>query len=84
MMKAGKASFELKNAVGGKTRVSVDVVPELELRLGAFDALLRPAHVLLSQTTPDSQWYYGRLGFDVLHFAHQVTIDFDALTLTLE
>jgi hypothetical protein len=84
VVNVGKASLEVENAVGGKVRVSAKVIPELRLRVGGFDTLLRPAHVLLTQTTPDSQWYYGRLGLDVIGLARQVTIDFQALTLTLE
>ena len=84
VVNAGKASLEVENAVGGKAQISAKVIPELKLRVGGFDAVLRPAHVLLSQTTPDSEWYYGRLGLDVLRLARQVTIDFEALTLTMQ
>jgi Aspartyl protease len=84
IVNAGKASLEVEKAIGGKAKVSAKVIPELKLRVGGFDAVLRPARVLLSQTTPDSEWYYGRLGLDTLRLARRVTIDFGALTLTLQ
>ena len=84
IVNAGKASLEVEKAIGGKAQVSAKVIPELRLRVGGFDAVLRPARVLLSQTTPDSGWYYGRLGLDALRLARRVTIDFEALTLTMQ
>jgi len=83
IVNSGKASLEVENAVGGKAQISAKVIPELKLRVGGFDTFLRPAHVLLSQTTPDSEWYYGRLGLDLLRLARQVTIDFEAMTLRM-
>lgn len=81
---SGKASTELENGVAGQARIRAKLVAELTLCLGGFDVHVRPAHVLLEQTTPDSQWYYGRLGLDALGVARQITIDFEALTLSLE
>ncbi len=79
-----KTSTKTERSFGGKSEITEKVVPEMMLRVGGFDAHLHPAHVLLGETTPNSRWYYARLGLDVLNLAHQVTIDFEALTLTLQ
>ncbi len=84
IVSAGASSSKVENSVGGKSRVPELVLPDLTLRAGGFDTHLRPAHILLAETTPDSRWYYGRLGLDVLNLAQQVTIDFDSLTLRLD
>lgn len=79
-----QTSSETENGFGGKSQVAQVVVPDIKMWVGGLDLHLRPAHVLLAQTVPDSQWYYARLGLDALHLAQQVTIDFDSLTLTLQ
>lgn len=75
---------KLESGFGGKTQIPEKMLPELVLRTGEFGVRLHPAHLLLDETTPNSRWYYGRLGLDVLEQARQVTIDFGALTLTLQ
>jgi len=59
-------------------------VPEVALRVGGTAVLLHPASVLLKPTTDASQWRHGNLGLDLLNQARAVTIDFKAMTLTLE
>ena len=69
---------------GGTSRLKGTVFPELRLSVGGRMASLRAARILADPTTPNSRWYYGRLGADVLEAASQVSIDFESLTLTLE
>ncbi|MBV9611389.1 MAG: retropepsin-like domain-containing protein [Acidobacteriaceae bacterium] len=83
-MRSGKNGSKLENSVGGRSQVPERVIPELTLCVGGFDTRVHPAHVLLAQTVPNSKWYYGRLGLDVLTEAEQVTIDFASLRLTLQ
>jgi predicted aspartyl protease len=59
-------------------------VPDIALRVGGAAVVLRPASVLLKQTTDASQWHHGNLGLDLLNQARVVTIDFTAMTLALE
>ncbi len=80
---SGKTTTKVEKGFGGKSQVPEKVIPEMTLRVGGFDAYVHPAHVLLGETTPNSRWYFGRLGLDVLNLAHQVTIDFQSLRLTL-
>jgi hypothetical protein len=58
-------------------------LPELKLRVGGFNAALRPATVLLKETTIESRWRHGNLGMDLLSQATTVTMDFAAMTLTM-
>ncbi len=81
---SGKKGTKLERGVGGRSQVPERVVPELTLQVGGFEAHVHPAHVLLASTTPNSQWFYARLGLDVLRLAHQVTIDFTSLTVRLQ
>ncbi len=80
---SGKASSTVENSFGGKSRVPEKLLPELVLGLGGSEVHIRPARVLLSQTTLNSQRYYGRMGIDALTSVHEVTIDFEALKLTV-
>ncbi len=81
---SGRSGSTFERGFGGRSHIANKVIPDVVLRVGGFDAHLRAAQVLLSSTTPDSQRYYARLGLDVLNLAHQVTIDFQSLTLTLQ
>ncbi len=81
---SGTSSTKIEKGFGGKSQIPEKVIPEMMLRVGGFDAHLHPAHVLLGYTTPNSGWYYARLGVDVLNLAQEVTIDFESLRLTLQ
>jgi len=59
-------------------------VPDLTLRIGGFDTLLRPAHVLVNQTTTAGQRDQGNLGMDLLAQARSVTIDFRSMSPALK
>lgn len=81
---SGKKESKRLSGVGQSVEVAAITLPELTLRVGGLDKVLRPAHVLLEQTDPDSRWYHGRLGLDVLRQARFVSLDFKSMTLTLE
>jgi gag-polyprotein putative aspartyl protease len=72
------------NGISGQAEVATAVLPALTVSLGGFDGVLRPAHVLLNPTTPNSRWLHGHLGMDVLRQAMQVSIDLESMTLTME
>ena len=54
------------------------------LYIGGLETTLRPAHVLLKENSSNGQWYHGNLGLDFLNQADTVTLDFVAMSLTLE
>jgi predicted aspartyl protease len=70
--------------VGRSVELESIRVPEITLRVGGGAVVLHPAQVLLKQTTDASRWHHGNLGLDLLNQARVVTIDFEAMTLTLE
>ncbi len=80
--KGKKGSWPITGLSGSEEVESV-TLPEVGLRVGGFDAVLRPAHVLLKRTTENSQWYYARIGMNLLNQARQVTIDFSSMALML-
>lgn len=79
---SGKKDSKQVTGVGDSVEVDAVSLPLLTLRIGGFDATLRPAQVLLKQV--GSRWLHGRLGLDLLSQARVVTIDFRSMTLALE
>jgi hypothetical protein len=79
---SGKKHSKRVTGVGDSVEVDAVSLASLALRIGDFDATLRPAHVLLKQV--GSRWLHGRLGLDLLRQARVVTIDFGSMTLALE
>jgi tetratricopeptide (TPR) repeat protein len=69
--------------VDGSKEVSSVILPEVALRVGGFSGTLRPARVLLEQTIGNGQWYEGRVGMAFFRQAHQVSIDFQSMTLVV-
>lgn len=82
------ASSECKSVVfvsgvSGSAEIESVCLPGLAMHLGDFSAAVHRAHMLLSTTTPNSNWLCGRLGIDYLNQADRVTLDFHCMTLTL-
>jgi predicted aspartyl protease len=84
LIASGQAGATSVTGVGHSVQSDSITVPELKLRLGGFNGALRPATVLLRETTEQSRWYCGNLGLDLLGQATTVTMDFAAMTLTLQ
>ena len=78
-VKAGRKGSAQRTGAGGTVRDEVVVVPDLHLRLGGFPGLLRSANMYPNENSP----WHGNLGMDLLREARVVTIDFDAMRLTL-
>jgi hypothetical protein len=70
--------------VGHSVEVQSIDIPELVLRIGGFETSLRPAHVLVNETTAAGQRDHGNLGLDLLGQAQTATIDFRSMTLALK
>lgn len=84
VVKAGTKTSVGLTGLSGSSHVDAVTLPELTLQIGGFDAVLRPASVLLEKTTPESETDYGRLGSDLVNQAHRTTLDFESMTLTLD
>jgi predicted aspartyl protease len=80
---ATETSVRLRG-VGGSTEVRVTNLPELTLRVGGSDLLLRPAQVLPKDERVDRDWYDVWLGMDLLGRRRAVNLDFKSLRLSLE
>ncbi len=78
---AGKESTEIRGVGHAESYDSVSV-PELTFRLGGVDTALRPAHVILREMGPAC--CVANFGLDLLKQSRAFTIDFAAMTLTLE
>jgi hypothetical protein len=54
------------------------------LQVGGQVVSLKPAHVLVKQSSDTSSWAAGNLGMDLLNQARTITVDFHAMTLSLQ
>jgi hypothetical protein len=77
----GQKGTKQVHQIGGASEREILVIPELRLRVGGFDAVLRPANMFFKPVGNDLQ--HGNLGFDVLSQATEVMIDFRAMSLTI-
>lgn len=80
----GKSITATENSFGGKSRLREKVLAQLIVGIDGYDVNIRPARLMLAQTTPNSQRYFGRLGLDTLTSVHQFAVDFETLHLRIE
>jgi hypothetical protein len=73
---------EIRGMGGAETFDSIDV-PDLALKIGGREVTLRPAHIL-TKRTERRDWILANVGKDLLTQTSGFTIDFRAMTLTLE
>jgi len=83
LSQSGKKDSKTLVGFEGTQDFDVVTVPEVRLTIGGFADLLRPAPVLTKPTVALSNFYYGRAAMDLLNQAQSATIDFHAMTLTL-
>jgi predicted aspartyl protease len=84
LSQSGAAGTKRVTGVGHSVDVESITLPEVRLRIGGFDTVLRPANVLVSHTLPAGQRDHGNLGMDLLGQARSVTIDFRSMMLVLK
>jgi Aspartyl protease len=77
----GTKSKKQVTETGGSNERDIIELPEIQFRVGGFDATLRPARVFSKPVGNDFR--YGHLGMDVLSQARAVRINFEAMTLEL-
>jgi hypothetical protein len=68
--------------LGGPMQQSIIPVIPLRLRIGGFETVLRDSSVLVNESVGSG--HHGLLGWGLLNQAHRITIDFEAMRLTLE
>jgi Aspartyl protease len=81
LKECGTKSKKQVTETGGSNERNIIELPEIQFRVGGFDATLRPARVFPKPVGNDFR--YGHLGMDVLSQAREVRINFEAMTLEL-
>ena len=81
VVRAGRKTTKQVHQIGGSTEQQIVAIPELRLRVGGWDGVLRPANVFSPPIGNDLQ--HGNLGLDVLSQAAEVMIDFQAMLVTV-
>jgi aspartyl protease len=81
VVRAGRKSTKQVHQIGGSTEQQIVAIPELRLRVGGLDGVLRPANLFSPPIGNDLQ--HGNLGLDVLSQAAEVMIDFQAMLVTV-
>lgn len=77
----GTKSTRKVTQMGGAQERDIVSLPELQLQVGGFDTLLKPAQVFSKPVGNDSR--YGLLGMDLLTQAREVKVDFRSMTIQL-
>ena len=67
--------------IGGSSEHDVIALPEVRMRVGGFDTVLRPANVFFPPVGGTHS--HGNLGMDLLNQASEVTIDFRSMVVIL-
>lgn len=84
MRDQGKKESQTLTGISSSTQVESSTLPKLQLDIGGFSTVLRPAHVMLGLTTAGSKFFDGNLGMDLLTQPQRTTVDFRSMTLTLQ
>jgi hypothetical protein len=77
----GTKSTRKVTQMGGSKERYIVSLPELQLQVGGFDTVLKPAQVFSKPVGNDSR--YGLLGMDLLTQARAVKVDFRSMTVSL-
>jgi tetratricopeptide (TPR) repeat protein len=77
----GTKSTRKVTQIGGAQEREIVSLPELQLKVGGFDTVLKPAQVFSKPVGNDSR--YGLLGLDLLTQARKVRVDFRSMTVQL-
>jgi len=77
----GTRSKKRVTQIGGSKEREVVVLPELRLRVGGRETILRPANVFSRPV--GNEYQHGLLGTDLLSQADEVSIDFQSMSVWL-
>jgi len=77
----GTKSTRKVTQMGGSQERNIVSLPELPLKVGGFETVLKPAQVFSKPVGNDS--LYGLLGMDLLAQANTVSVDFRSMTVQL-
>jgi len=77
----GKKDLKKSDEIGSKREIDSISLAEVELRIGGFPTVLRPAHILFDRSAGGCS--YGMLGMDLMKQSQRTTIDFESMTLAM-
>lgn len=69
--------------VGSSKKMNAAILDAVNLVVGGYPVVLKPANVLLNPTGETNKLFQGNLGIDLLQQAHEAIFDFRAMTLSL-
>lgn len=81
LLAAGRKKQHTLTGMGGSSNQNSVELDQLRLSLGNTEVVLKPAIVLLHETSPTSGWAAGNLGDDLLNQAKPFAIDFEKMAL---
>jgi len=81
---SGKKESHKLTGLAGSSNYDSIVLPSVTLGLGGLDTRLAPAPVLMQDSSDKSNLVLGNLGRDLLNQAQAITLDFHAMTLSLQ
>jgi Aspartyl protease len=81
IQRRGTIGKQTLTGIAGSNERETSVLPEIRLRVGGLETLLRPAKVFSKPVGDD--FHHGLLGLDVLTQARELRIDFRSMTLKL-
>jgi predicted aspartyl protease len=82
LMESGTPEKRSIEGLGGKTDGDSILLPSVTFQIGDQTSVLKPAHVFTEHG--NGTWAAGNLGMDILKQARAFTLDFGAMTLSLE
>lgn len=81
----GHRDIYTQHGVGSSKKLDSVVLPSLDFSLAGFPLKLSPARILLQHSVEDnSSYFFGNLGMDLLNQPNTLTIDFQAMRLSLQ
>jgi predicted aspartyl protease len=81
LTRSGRRTTTAVEQIGGSTNRDAVEIPELRLRVGGLDTLIRP--VRMFSTPIGTAFQHGNIGMSVLSQASEVRIDFRTMTVSL-
>ena len=78
---SGTKSTKRITQIGGSADREIVILPELQIMIGGFAGVLKPANVFMKPVGDNNM--HGNIGLDVLMEAQEIVLDFRTMTLTL-
>lgn len=84
LIASGKKETHTLTGVGGSSDFDSVALDSITLNVAGRPLTLKPAHVLIKSNNATSSWFSGNLGMDLLNQSSSVTLDWTAMSLSLQ